>query len=113
MPLTRGTDILGFFFLYKRTFSEFQACHIYLAAIHLSARGQGVFPLLLEEAKCKAMDADVKILSVATVPKRFPRMYSILNRPGSGWETVQWKEASEGVQTKVYMSMKLGLESPT
>lgn len=82
--------------------------HIYLAAVHPSARGGGLFPLLLEATKKRAREEGYPVLTVATIPERFPRMYGILSREGSGWEVLEWKDAEESKgMKKVVMWMRL------
>lgn len=99
--------ILGFFFIHPRTFSSFEAYHIYLAAIHPSSRGQGIFPLLLEETKRRASEAGCKHLSIATIPERFSRMYAILSGPSSGWEVIEWEDVRGEGSMKVRMRLSV------
>jgi hypothetical protein len=110
VPTSTGSPpILGFFFNFPRQLSESnQSYHIYLAAVHPSARGQNIFPQLLEKTKQMATERGYQMLTVSTIPARFQRMYGILTRPNTGWEVLEWKEGGGEGYPKVIMQMRLG-----
>lgn len=82
--------------------------HIFLAAVHPSTRGAGLFPLLLEATKKRAREEGYRVLTISTIPERFPRMYGILSREGSGWEVFEWRDGEGyGGMKKVVMWMRL------
>lgn len=99
----------AFFMVYPRALgdSKKESYYIYLAAVHPSARGQGLFPRLLEATKAHARETGYETVGVGTIPSRFKRMYAILSMEGSGWEEVEWKDAEEVGVRKVVMRMAL------
>ena len=80
--------------------------YVYLAAIDARVRGQRLFPLLVESVKRHAFQLGYASIAIGTIPARFPRMYSILSKEGSGWEVVEWKVGEDGLR-KVVMKMIL------
>lgn len=108
--------LLGYFFAHPRAPSKTvntdqrNTYHIYLAAVHPSARGKGIFLLLLEATKVFARKADYNTLTIATIPDKFKRMYYILSKAGSGWELLEevYVNDVEGLpKRKVLMKMPL------
>ncbi|KAK5942712.1 hypothetical protein PMZ80_005278 [Knufia obscura] len=102
---SQTAPLQAFFFVHPRPLSKSQeTLHVYLAAVHPSARGQGIFSVLLDETKKRAKGAGFQVLTVSTIPARFPRMYEILSKPGSGWNAVEWADLEDGGR-KVIMKM--------
>lgn len=98
---------LAISFNYPRESDGLESYHIYIAAIHPSARGQGIFSQLLQVTKEDARAAGRKIVTISTYPDRFPTMYAILSRQGSGWEVVEWTDKDVEGARKVLMKMNL------
>lgn len=99
--------MLGMFVNHPRVRDGLESYHIFISGVHPSARGQGLFPVLLDATRDYARSAGYKVLTVSTVPEKFGRMYEILSREGSGWEVVKWEgEEGKGVR-KVVMKMEI------
>lgn len=104
------TPILAISLNYPRTRDNLSSYHIFISAVHPSARGQGLFSILLDATKEHARSRGYEVLTVSTVPERFERMFEILTRKGSGWSVVKWEggEGEEGRgERKVVMKMEL------
>lgn len=100
--------ITGFFFNHPRPRDRSKdSYHIYLAAVHPSARGQNIFSKLLDRTRNIAIEAGYEKLTVSTFPDRFTTMYAILSRPGSGWKELGWRDAIDKNGKKVVMEMPL------
>lgn len=99
-------QVFAISFNYPRNRDGLESYHIYVSAVHPSARGTSLFSRLLNATKEDARSAGCKILTISTYPDRFPTMFAILNREGSGWELVKW-ENEEGGSRKVVMKMIL------
>ena len=115
-----GTKPVAFFLAHPRPLTNSSSVsdissdcyYIYLAAVHPAARSQGLFPLLLEATKQYARQAGYDVLSIGTIPSRFPRMYRNLTKEGNRWEVVEWKDGLDEhggqiVGGKVVMKMAL------
>lgn len=99
--------MLGMFLNYPRSRDGLQSYHIFISAVHPSARGRGLFSILLGATEEYARAAGYAVLTVSTIPELFPRMFSILSREGSGWEVLKWEgEVGKG-ERKVVMKMVL------
>ncbi|KAL2412523.1 hypothetical protein ABEF91_000277 [Exophiala dermatitidis] len=98
-----GSPPIGFIFAIPRTDSDpsipSPTLHIWLAGVSAQARGTGVFAALMAEVEQHARrdenESRVKVMSVCTYPKRFGKMFAILQR--QGWEIRQWLEDGEKV----------------
>ncbi|KAL2423277.1 hypothetical protein ABEF95_003306 [Exophiala dermatitidis] len=94
---------IGFIFAISRTDPDpsipSPTLHIWLAGVSEEARGTGVFAALMAEVEQHARrdenESRVKVMSVCTYPKRFSKMFAILQR--QGWEIRQWLEDGEKV----------------
>lgn len=76
--------------------------HIYLAGVHPSAQGQGLFLLLLDATKVQAWQKGFRVLTISTVPSVFKRMFSLLNKEGSGWQIYEFKDGEDGRRKVVF-----------
>lgn len=96
-----GKQPVGFFFVIPRTHQEIgsERLHIWIACVTPASRGLGIFPSLTEKAKAHARSLGYSEITVCTFPKRFTKMYRILNQ--NGWEEVCW------LQKDVKVLMKL------
>ena len=86
-----GTPV-GFIFGYRKEQrlhdgAEVEAAHIWLAGVHNSYEGQGIFRDLMKVFEQYASENHSRLMSVTTYPTRFDRMYELLRRTG-------WKEIS-------------------
>ncbi|KAG9775176.1 hypothetical protein KCU88_g5156, partial [Aureobasidium melanogenum] len=96
-----GSPPIAFVFAIPRTDSDpsipSPTLHIWLAGVSEQARGTGVFAALMAEVEQHARQdrSEVKVMSVCTYPKRFGKMFAILQR--QGWEIRQWLEDGEKV----------------
>jgi GNAT superfamily N-acetyltransferase len=113
---------VGFVFAYPRPISDYSTVirdelglseddgadgkllHIWLCGVSPDYRSKGVFNKLLSLTEKFAREHGFKLLTVATVPKTFGRMFKVLQ--GSGWTTVDRVEVGEGeaAYEKVYLS---------
>lgn len=97
--------LLSMFLTYPRSRDGLSSYHIFLSAVHPSARGQGLFSILLNATRDYARSMGYRVLTVSTVPEKFGTMFGILSREGSGWEVVKWEgETGKG---KVIMKMAI------
>lgn len=99
--------LVGMFFNFPRERDGLIFYHIFLSAIHPTARGQGLFTMLLDATKNFAKHAGYDTLTVSTFPNRFHRMFSILSKEGSGWEILEWQDKADPEKKKVVMRMVL------
>lgn len=105
-PSNNADPIIGFFLNHPRSRAGSRdSYHIYLAAVHPSARGKSVFSSLLNKTRDIAKEVGYAELTVSTIPTRFDTMYAILSRPGSGWKEFEWIDV--GDDRKVVMEMSL------
>ena len=82
---------VGFIFGYKKEQRladdrVVEAAHIWLAGVHSSYEGQGVFRDLTKVFEQYASENDLGLLSVTTYPARFGRMYELLKK--TGWKDI-------------------------
>lgn len=107
IPSHSSETMLGMFFCFPRSRDGVKSYHIWIAAVHPRARGQGVFPILMNATEQLARAAGYHVLTVATIPSRFERMYSILSRENSGWEILKWEALDDSQERKVTMKKML------
>ena len=87
---SNGAVPVGFVFAHPKRRSEEDAdpaLHIWLAGILPSQRGGRLFQKLMQAVELHAREKGIAILSVATFPSKFVKMYSILKK--TGWEEVE------------------------
>lgn len=106
-PNEPDEKMLGIFLNHPRSKDGLNSYHIFISAVHPSARGQGLFPVLLDATKEYARSVGYRVLTVSTVPESFGRMYEILGRKGSGWEVVKWEGEVGSGNRKVVMKMEI------
>lgn len=99
---------VGFIFGYrtKQTVGdgkEVEAGHIWLAGVYESYQGQGIFGDLMKVFEQYATENGLEWISVATFPKRYGRMFGLLEKTG-------WKEARREGE-KVVMMKKVGTDA--
>jgi GNAT superfamily N-acetyltransferase len=77
---------VGFMFVHPKqhTANAEPVLHIWLAGVLPAYRGEGVFHRLMTMVEEHALQFGAARISVATYPKRFEKMYSILSK--TGWE---------------------------
>jgi GNAT superfamily N-acetyltransferase len=77
---------VGFIFAHPKQHPDQSspALHIWLAGVLPASRGTGMFPRLMQMAEGHAREKGVRMLSVATFPAKFEKMYAILTK--TGWE---------------------------
>jgi GNAT superfamily N-acetyltransferase len=120
--LNADVDSVGFVFAYPRSVSDYSTLikdrlnlsesdgpdgkllHIWLCGVSPDYRSKGVFNKLMSLTEKFAREHGFKLLTVATVPKTFERMFTVLK--GSGWIEVERTEVGEGeaAYEKVYLS---------
>ena len=96
---------LGFVFVLLRTAPELdiELPHIWLAAVDPASRGSGVFALLMQQATQHARNAGAQSMTVCTYPKRFERMYAVLQQ--HGWQEMARRENGEKVLMKLDLTV--------
>ncbi|PPJ53599.1 hypothetical protein CBER1_00443 [Cercospora berteroae] len=96
---------LGFVFVLLRTAPELgiELPHIWLAAVDPASRGSGVFALLMQQATQLAQSTDAQSITVCTYPKRFERMYAVLQQ--HGWQEMARRENGEKVLMKLDLAV--------
>lgn len=75
--------------------------HISLAAVDIPYRGLGIFPRLLAlvEAYCRdELGVAGSVVTICTLPEKFPGMWRVLSDGRNGWVEVGWRETGDGRQ---------------
>lgn len=100
-------QMLAIAFNYPRHLDGLESYHIFIAAVHPSARGMGLFSRLREAVKTDARLAGYRTLTISTIPSRFETMFALLSRERSGWEVVKWDDEPTVGDRRVVMKMGL------
>lgn len=100
-------QMLAIAFNYPRYLDGLESYHIFIAAVHPSARGMGLFSRLRDAAKADARLAGYRTLTISTFPSLFETMFALLSRKGSGWEVVKWDDEPTVGSRRVVMKMGL------
>lgn len=80
---------VGYMFGYRkeqtmRDGTEAEAAHVWLAGVHDNYQGQCVFRDMLKVFEQYGMENQLGLMSIATYPTKFNRMYGLLRK--TGWE---------------------------